>query len=64
MGPMELTELRKQLEKLLENGFIQPSKAPYDAPVLFKKETSLFFQHVVKHFGLSEEYLKHYVLAS
>ncbi|KAJ8763615.1 hypothetical protein K2173_003087 [Erythroxylum novogranatense] len=30
MSPMELVELQKQLGELLEAGFIQPSKAPYD----------------------------------
>ena len=35
MVPLELAELRKQLEQLLAVGYIQPSKAPYKAPVLF-----------------------------
>nr|DAD21574.1 TPA_asm: hypothetical protein HUJ06_023037 [Nelumbo nucifera] len=35
MAPPELAELRMQLNELLEAGFIQPSKAPYGAPVLF-----------------------------
>ena len=35
--PNELAELRKQLNDLLEAGLIQPSKAPYGAPVLFQK---------------------------
>lgn len=38
MSPPELTELRKQLDGLLESGFIQPSKAPYGAPVLFQRK--------------------------
>ncbi|KAJ8763148.1 hypothetical protein K2173_025533 [Erythroxylum novogranatense] len=38
MSPMELAKLWKQLGKLLEAGFIQPSKAPYGAPVLFQKK--------------------------
>lgn len=29
MAPAELAELRKQLDELLESGYIQPSKAPY-----------------------------------
>lgn len=32
MAPSELTELRKQLEELLDAGLIQPSKTPYGAP--------------------------------
>ena len=43
MSPTELDELRKQLKELTESGFIQPSKSPYGAPVLFvrKKDGSL-----------------------
>ena len=43
MGPYkmvspELEELRRQLKELLNAGFIQPSKAPYGAPILFQKK--------------------------
>ena len=38
MPPMELAEIRKQLTELLDAGYIQPSKALYDAPVLFQKK--------------------------
>ena len=38
MSPIELKELRKQFDDLLETGFIQPLKAPYGAPVLFQKK--------------------------
>lgn len=38
MAPPELAELRKQLDELLESGFIKPSKAPFGAPVLFQKK--------------------------
>ena len=38
MAPPELEELRRQLKELLDVGFIQPSKAPYGAPVLFQKK--------------------------
>ncbi|TYK01597.1 reverse transcriptase [Cucumis melo var. makuwa] len=43
MAPPELAELRKQLDELLNAGFIRPAKAPYGAPVLFqrKKDGSL-----------------------
>ena len=34
----ELAELKSQLAELLEHGFIQPSKSPYGAPVLFVKK--------------------------
>ena len=35
MSPLELGELRKQLDDLLEKGFIKPSKSPFGAPILF-----------------------------
>ena len=38
MSPMELTKIRKQLSKLLDAGYIQTSKAPYGALVLFQKK--------------------------
>lgn len=39
MASLELAELRKQLDELLNTGFIRPAKAPYGAPVLFYKKT-------------------------
>jgi hypothetical protein len=38
----DLIELKKQLEELLEKGFIHPSSSPWGAPVLFvnKKDGS------------------------
>ncbi|KAL9274517.1 RNA-directed DNA polymerase-like protein [Drosera capensis] len=43
MASTELEKLQKQLKELLDAGFIQPSKSPYGAPVLFqrKKDGSL-----------------------
>ena len=38
MAPAELLELRKQLKELLNSGMIQPSRAPFGAPVLFQKK--------------------------
>ena len=38
MDPKELVEIRKQLNELLDDVLIQPSKAPYGAPVLFQKK--------------------------
>ncbi|KAL0410911.1 UNVERIFIED_CONTAM: Retrovirus-related Pol polyprotein from transposon [Sesamum latifolium] len=38
MASVELQELKKQLEELLEKGFIQPSTSPWGAPVLFVKK--------------------------
>lgn len=43
MAPNEMIELRKQIEEVLEKGFIQPSVSLWGAPVLFvkKKDGSL-----------------------
>lgn len=38
MPPMELAVLRKQLDELLTANFIQPSKFPFGALVLFQKK--------------------------
>src|SRR4029077_10088762 len=38
MSPSELDELKKQLTELSDSGFIQPSKSPFGAPVLFVKK--------------------------
>ena len=37
MAPMELKELKSQLQELLDKGFIRPSVSPWGAPVLFVK---------------------------
>ena len=37
MAPIELRELRVQLQELLDKGFIRPSISPWGAPVLFGK---------------------------
>ena len=43
MAPIELKELKTQLQELLDKGFIQPSVSPWGAPILFfkKKDDSL-----------------------
>nr|GEY18521.1 hypothetical protein [Tanacetum cinerariifolium] len=38
MAPVELKELKEQLQEILENGFIRPSVSPWRAPVLFVKK--------------------------
>nr|GFB70543.1 retrotransposon protein, putative, Ty3-gypsy subclass [Tanacetum cinerariifolium] len=38
MAPIELKELKEQLQELLERGFIRPSVSPWGAPVLFVKK--------------------------
>ncbi|KAL1914164.1 uncharacterized protein VTP21DRAFT_10268 [Calcarisporiella thermophila] len=38
MSPLELDVMRKQLDELLEKGYIRPSASPWGAPVLFVKK--------------------------
>ena len=38
MAPMELKELKIQLQELLDKGFIRPSVSPWGAPILFVKK--------------------------
>ena len=45
MSPLELEEAKKQIQFMLEHGFIRPSQLPYRALVLFipKKDEGLRF---------------------
>ena len=38
MTPVELQELKVQLQELLDKGFIRPSTSSWDTPVLFSKK--------------------------
>ena len=38
MPPNELTELKKQLQELLDKGYIRPSISPWGCPALFVKK--------------------------
>ncbi|XP_074299238.1 uncharacterized protein LOC141630297 [Silene latifolia] len=38
IAPKELEDLKKQLDDLLEKGYIRPSVSPWRAPVLFEKK--------------------------
>nr|GFA87715.1 retrotransposon protein [Tanacetum cinerariifolium] len=55
MAPIELKELKDQLQELLERGFIHPSVSPWGAPVLFvqKKDGSmrLCIDYCAMHFS-------------
>ena len=38
MAPIELKELKTQLQELLDKGLVRPSVSPWGAPVLFVKK--------------------------
>ena len=44
MPPAELAELKKQLQELLEKGFIRPSTSPWGCPGLFVKKKDESFR--------------------
>ncbi|GBG71210.1 hypothetical protein CBR_g8513 [Chara braunii] len=53
MSPGELEELRKQLDKLLEKGWIRPNSSPFGAPVLFVPEKEGEFRMCIDYKGLN-----------
>jgi hypothetical protein len=55
---MELVELRKQLEELINTGFIYPFKAPYGAPVLFQKKADESLRMCVDYQALNKVTIK------
>ncbi|KAG9459075.1 hypothetical protein H6P81_003583 [Aristolochia fimbriata] len=59
MAPKELEELRNQLTELLDAGFIQPSKAPYGAPVsLFQMKKDGSMRHCIDYRELNKVTIK------
>jgi hypothetical protein len=58
MSPRELAELRKQLEELINSGFVRPSKAPYGAPVLFQKKADGSLRMCVDYRALNKVTIK------
>nr|CAN74360.1 hypothetical protein VITISV_035876 [Vitis vinifera] len=58
MPPAELLELRKQLKELLDAGLIQPSRAPYGAPVLFQKKQDGSLRMCVNYRALNKVTIK------
>ncbi|KAA0056913.1 DNA/RNA polymerases superfamily protein [Cucumis melo var. makuwa] len=59
MAPMELRELKSQLQDLVDKGFIRPRASPWGAPVLFVKKKDAFrtryghYEFLVMPFGLT-----------
>ena len=58
MSPTKLLELRKQLKELLDAGLIQPSQAPYGAPVLFQKKQDGSLRMCIDYKALNKETIK------
>ena len=47
IAPVELQELRVQLQELLDKGFIRPSTSPWGSPVLFVKKKTRPFDYAL-----------------
>ena len=58
MSDRELTELKSQLAELTKCGFIQPSKSPFGAPILFVKKKDGTMRMCVDYRALNEITIK------
>jgi len=58
MAPPEMAELKKQLDDLLEKGFIQPSSSPWGAPVLIVKKKDGSFWLCIDYRGINQVTVK------
>ena len=58
MAPAEMAELKKQLEELLDKGFIRPSVSPWEAPVLFVKKKDGSFRLCIDYRKLNRVTIK------
>lgn len=58
MAPLELQELKKQLQELLDKGFIRPSHSPWGAPVLFFKNKDETFRLYIDYRELNNVTIK------
>ena len=56
--PPKLIELQKQLAELLDAGLVQPSKAPYGAPMLFQKKQDGSLRMCVDYQALNKVTIK------
>lgn len=58
LAPAEMAELKKQLEDLMDKGFIRPSSSPWGAHVLFVKKNDGSFRLFIDHRGLNKVTIK------
>ena len=58
MAPTEMAESKKQLEELIEKGFIRPSSSPWGAPVLFVKKKDGSFRLCIYYRGQNQVTIK------
>jgi transposase InsO family protein len=58
LSPVELAEMRAQLDVLLEKGFIQPSKSPWGSPVIFVPKKDGGLRCCIDYRGLNQVTIK------
>ena len=58
MAPIELHELKVQLQELLDKVFIRPSTSPWAAPVLFSKKKDKTLQLCIDYRQLNRVTIK------
>ncbi len=60
MSHTELAEIKKQLEYLIEMGFVRPSKSPWASPVLFASKKNGSLRFCVDYRALNKFTVKNY----
>ena len=60
MAPIELQELKVQLQELLDKGFIRPSTSPWGAPVLFAKKKDKILRLCIDYRQLNRVTIKNW----
>ncbi|GJP47586.1 hypothetical protein CLOM_g6769 [Closterium sp. NIES-68] len=58
LSPMELTDMKKQIEYLLAKGLIRPSTSPYGAPVLFTPKPDGSLRMCIDYRALNKKTIK------
>ena len=58
LGPVELETLKTYIKTNLANGFIQPSKSPAGAPILFNRKPNKSLHFCVDYWGLNNIMIK------